>query len=382
MDWNGKALEDITINEFSYGGMFLRMPWKDDIPGEAVNAARQRNQMAEGQRAMWMDVGMEINNRDDWGHIAIFDHPQNTGFPTSWRVDNQLGIGPTRAIAGDWHIKKGFTEIIKHQLVAYTGELNDLEMRKLWDEYIGSASMYSAASLWSIAQQEGLLAKFLTPQEAVEAMTVKEGFNVNVFASEPMITQPMAFCWDDKGRLWVAENRDYENRGAGFLYVVNSRILILEDTDRDGIADKMKVFLEGIPFPAAIAVGFDGLYLGAPPNLLFVPDKNQDDQADMEDIEVLLTGWGIRDRHETLNSLHWGPDGWLYGLEGFATPSKIRRPQGKGTLYGHKDTFPNVLEGAGVDINGGVWRFHPVKKRFEVVAHGFSNPWGIDYDAK
>ena len=308
LEWNGKALEDISINEFSYGGMFLRMPWRDDINGEAVNAARQRNQMAEGQRAMWMDVGMEIDGRDDWGHIAIFDHPQNTGFPTAWRVDNQLGIGPTRAIAGDWHIKKGFTEIIKHQLVAYTGELNDIKMRKLWDEYIGNASMYSAASLWSIAQQEGMQAKFLTPPEAVAAMTVKDGYEVSVFASEPMITQPMAFCWDDKGRLWVAENRDYENRGAGFSNDGNSRILILEDTDRDGVADKRKVFLEGIPFPAsAIAVGFDGLYLGAPPNLLFVPDKNQDDQADMEDIEVLLTGWGIRDRHETIEQPALGP---------------------------------------------------------------------------
>jgi putative membrane-bound dehydrogenase-like protein len=122
--------------------------------------------------------------------------------------------------------------------------------------------------------------------------------------------------------------------------------------------------------------------LGAPPNLLFVPDKNKDDKAEMEDIEVLLTGWGIRDRHETLNSLHWGPDGWLYGLEGFATPSKIRRPPGKGKIYGHKEPFPDVLEGDGVEINGGVWRFHPVKKKFEVVAHGFSNPWGIDHDSK
>ncbi len=382
IEWNGKAFTDITINEHSYGGMFLLMPWREDIVGEVVNAARQRNQMAEGQQAMWVDVGMELKGRDDWGHIAIFDHPQNAGFPTPWRVDNQLGIGPARAMAGDWQIKKGFTEIIKHQIVAYTGELDDIGMRKLWDEYIGSSSMYSVVSLWKIAQEEGKLAKFLSPQEAVEAMTVKEGYNVNVWASEPMITQPMAFCWDDKGRLWVAENRDYENRGTGFSNDGHSRILILEDIDKDGIADSKKVFLEGIPFPAAIAVGFDGLYLGAPPNLLFVPDLNHDDQADMENIEVLLTGWGIRDRHETLNSLLWGPDGWLYGLEGFATPSKIHPPKGKGKLYVHKEPFPNVLDGEGVDINGGVWRFHPQKKRFEVVAHGFSNPWGIDYDAK
>ena len=381
LEWRGKALKDVTINQFSYGGMFLRMPWQEGIEGEVVNAARQRNEKAEGQRAMWVDVGMEIEGREDWGHIAIFDHPQNEGFPTAWRVDGQLGVGPCRAISGDWEIPSGQTEIIKHQLVAYTGALDDVAMRALWDDYIGSNSIYSAASLWSIAQQEGMEAEFLTPEAAVEAMTISDGYQVNAWASEPMITQPMAFCWDDKGRMWVAENRDYESRGDGFSNDGTSRILILEDTDRDGRADSRKVFLEGVPFPSAIAVGFDGLYLGAPPNLLFIPDKNQDDLADEEDIEVLLTGWGIRDRHETINSFHWGPDGWLYGLEGFATPSKIHKPEGNGRLYRHKDPFPNVLEGEGVDINGGVWRFHPIKKEFEVVAHGFSNPWGIDYDA-
>ncbi|GJM28270.1 MAG: hypothetical protein DHS20C17_09050 [Cyclobacteriaceae bacterium] len=382
LEWNGTALENITVNQFDYGGLFLRMPWKKEIAAEVVNAARQRDERADRQRAMWVDVGMEVEGRDDWGHIAIFDHPQNAEFPTPWRIDGQYGVGPSRAIAGDWQIEQGHTQIIKHQFVAYTGTLDDVEMSNLWNEYIGSESLYSTAILWRIAQQEGKDAKFLNPAEAVEAMTVKQGFQVNAWASEPMITQPMAFCWDDRGRLWVAENRDYENRQSGFSNDGTSRILIIEDADQDGVADSRKVFLEGIPFPAAIAVGFDGLYLGAPPNLLFVPDKNQDDLADKDDIEVLLTGWGIRDRHETINSLHWGPDGWLYGLEGFATPSRIRKPEGQGRLYRHRDEFPDVLDGAGVDINGGVWRFHPLKKEFEVVAHGFSNPWGIDYDSK
>jgi putative membrane-bound dehydrogenase-like protein len=291
-----------------------------------------------------------------------------------------MGVGPARSRKGDWSIAKGDAEIIKHELVVYTGELNDVELTKTWGEFSGQNSTYA---LWAVAQREGREARFLTPAEAVKAMTLIDGYKVNVWASEPMMTQPMAFCWDDRGRLWVAENKDYESRGHGFSNAGDSRILILEDTDRDGVADKSKVFMEGLAFPAAIAVGFDGVFVGAPPNLLFIPDKNRDDVADEKDIKVLLTGWGIQDRHETLNSLHWGPDGWLYGLEGFATPSRVRKPQGKGRLYKHKDPFPeNILEGDGVDINGGVWRYHPVKERFEVVAHGFSNPWGIDYDAK
>jgi putative membrane-bound dehydrogenase-like protein len=383
LEWGGEALIDITINEFNYGGMFLRMPWNKEIEGEVVNAARQRNEKAEGQRAMWVDVGMEIEGLENWGHIAIFDHPENDGFPQPWRVDGQLGIGPVRARLGDWHIKKGETATFLHQVVAYSGEHNDVEINALWADYVEDDGMYNKAVLWGIAQKEGREAKLLSPQEAVDEMTIKEGYVVNAFASEPMITQPMAFCWDDKGRMWIAENRDYESRGDGFSNSGDSRILILEDTDRDGVADKRTVFLEGIPFPSAIAVGFDGLYLGAPPNLLFVPDTNGDDKGDKEDIKVLLTGWGIRDRHETINSLHWGPDGWLYGLEGFATPSKIRKPKGKGRIYGHNEAFPeDLLEADGVDINGGVWRYHPTKDRFEAVAHGFSNPWGIDYDAK
>lgn len=383
LDWQGKALEDITINEFDYGGLFLRMPWKKGIEGQAVNAARQRNEKSEGQRAMWVDVGMEMEGRENQGHIAIFDHPQNNGFPQTWRVDGQLGIGPVRARMGDWHIKKGMTEQIQHLILAYTGEMGDLEMKSVFDEYSGEGAMYSTASLWAIAQAEGRAAKFLNSEEAVASMTMREGFQANAWAAEPMVTQPMAFCWDDRGRMWVAENRDYESRGSGFSNSGDSRIVILEDTDHDGVADSRKVFLEGIPFPSAIAVGFDGLYLGAPPNLLFVPDANHDDVAEEADIKVLLTGWGIRDRHETINSFHWGPDGWLYGLEGFATPSKIRKPVGKGRIYRHREAFPeDLLEADGVDIDGGVWRYHPTKDRFEVVSHGFSNPWGIDHDAK
>ena len=382
LEWKGEAKTDVTIGEYDYGGLFLRMPWREGIKGEVINAARQRNEKAEGQRAMWVDVGMQVEGRDDLAHIAIFDHMDNVRFPQPWRVDGQLGIGPAIARLGDWKIAKGKTETLQYRLVVYSGVLNDVEMIKSWETYVGD-STYATASLWDLARDEGRTAKFLTPEEAVDNMTLPDGYKANVWAAEPMMTQPMAFCWDDRGRLWIAENKDYESRGEGFSNSGKSRILILEDTDGDGKADSRKVFLEGVAFPAAIAVGFDGLFLGAPPNLMFVPDRNKDDKADMEDIEIRLTGWGIRDRHETLNSLHWGPDGWLYGCQGFATPSKIKLAKGKGRIYKHNDPFPkDILEGEGVDINGGVWRYHPVKDQFEVVAHGFSNPWGIDYDAK
>ncbi len=383
LDWRGEARTDVTIGKYDYGGLFLRMPWREGMPAEIVNAARQRNARAEGQRAMWIDVGMRVDGRDDLAHVAIFDHPDNGGYPQAWRVDGQFGVGSARSRTSDWTIKKGDTEVIRHRLVAYTGVLDDVKLTADWSTYTGNRSTYATQALWSIAQREGREERFLSPEQAASAMTSIEGYSVKAWAGEPMVQQPMAFCWDDRGRLWIAENLDYETRGRGFSKAGNSRITILEDTNKDGIADSRKVFMEGIVFPSALAVGFDGVFVGAPPNLLFIPDRNGDDKADVADIEVRLTGWGIRDRHEVMNSLHWGPDGWLYGLQGFATPSKVRKPLGMGRLYKAGEAFPDdILQGEGVEINGGVWRYHPTKDRFEVVAHGFSNPWGIDYDAK
>lgn len=381
LEWQGEARTDVTIGKYDYGGLFLRMPWREGMQGSIANAARETGARAEGRRAMWLDVGLQVDGREDMVHVAIFDHPDNDGFPQPWRVDSQFGVGPVRARLGDWNIGKGETAKVRHRLVAYAGGLDDTALTGDWQRFSGQGGTWA---LWRVAQQEGRQAEFLTPEKAVASMTLTDGYRVNAFANEPMITQPMAFCWDDRGRMWIAENRDYEDRGKGFSNFGDSRILILEDTDRDGVADSRKVFLEGIPFPAGIAVGMDGLWLGAPPNLLFVPDRDGDDRADMEDIEVRLTGWGIRDRHETLNSFHWGPDGWLYGCQGFATPSRVGKPAGKGRIFRQGDAFPEdiALDGEGVDINGGVWRYHPTKDRFEVVAHGFSNPWGIDYDAK
>jgi putative membrane-bound dehydrogenase-like protein len=377
LEWKGEGLVDLTVARFDYGGLFVRMPWRAGMEGGVVNSNRQRNARATGQRALWVDVGLKLEGRTDEAHIAVFDHPRNAGYPLPWRVDGQMGVGPSRAIAGDWSIAQGKTETVRHQLVVYTGELNDLALTDAWKAYTGQNN---DTVLWGLAKAEGLKATFLTGEQAVAKMTVADGFEVKLAAAEPAITQPMAFCWDDRGRLWVAENRDYETRRTGFANHGDSRILILEDTDGDGRFDSRKVFLEGIPFPAAIAVGFDGLWLGAPPNLLFIPDRNHDDRADAE-IEIRLTGWGIQDRHETLNSLHWGPDGWLYGCQGYATRSTVGKPADGGRLFKKGEAFPEqIAVKDGQYLDGGVWRYHPTKDRFEVVAHGFSNPWGVDFD--
>jgi putative membrane-bound dehydrogenase-like protein len=207
-------------------------------------------------------------------------------------------------------------------------------------------------------------APFLTPAEAVAKMNVPEGFEVSIYAAEPDIGEPIAFTFDGRGRLWVVENFNYVNRGTHKLEQM-SRIQIFDDTNSDGVFDSKKLFTDKIGFSSGIAVGFGGVYLGAPPHLLFIPDADGDDVPDGKP-EVLLDGWGIQDRHETLNSFIWGPDGWLYGCQGVFTRSLVGRP--------------GAAERERKYIDGGIWRFHPVKKAFEVFAEGLSNPWGFDFN--
>ena len=208
-------------------------------------------------------------------------------------------------------------------------------------------------------------APFLNPAEAVSKMGVPEGFKVSVFAAEPDIAEPIAFCFDDRGRLWVAENFNYQTRGKHKQNQQISRIQILEDTDGDGVFDKKKTFTDKLTFTSGLACGFGGVFVGSPPNLSFIPDRDGDDKPDGPP-EVLLDGWGFHDRHETLNSFIWGPDGWLYGCHGVFTRSNVGRP-------GSSEEDRQF-------IDGGIWRYHPVQRRFEVHARGLSNPWGFDFD--
>jgi len=135
LDWSGQAQADVKMEKFYVGGLFLRMPWHKGIDGEVINAEGKRNSEAEGQRAIWNDIGIQINGREDKAHIAILDHPDNAGSPVAWRVDNELGIGPSRQIPGDWSIVKGNTEVFRYRLIIYTGEFDKGNIDRLWKEY-------------------------------------------------------------------------------------------------------------------------------------------------------------------------------------------------------------------------------------------------------
>jgi putative membrane-bound dehydrogenase-like protein len=206
--------------------------------------------------------------------------------------------------------------------------------------------------------------KPIPPKEAARAMTVPEGFKATLFAGEPDVVQPIAMSFDDRGRLWVVECLSYPHwrkDGKG-----NDRVVILEDTDNDGTFDRRTVFLDNGSNLSGITLGFGGVWLCSLPNLIFIPvDDSGSKPAGPP--QVVLDGWNMLDtKHNIFNSLNWGPDGWLYGCNGIQAKSWVGAP---GTPKEKR-----------VYLDCGVWRYHPTRKVFEAVAHGTTNPFGLDWD--
>ncbi|MDA0660767.1 MAG: c-type cytochrome [Planctomycetota bacterium] len=197
--------------------------------------------------------------------------------------------------------------------------------------------------------------------EASSRLQLPSGFAATLFAGEPDLVQPIAFTFDDRGRVWVVENHSYP----GWQGDRHDRVLILEDTDGDGRFDHNKVFLDNGSNLSGIEWGFGGIWLCSTPHLVFVPDADGNDVPDGEPV-VKLDGWDPTARHNVTNSLAWGPDGWLYGCNGILSKSRVGPP--------------GIADSERIEMNCGVWRYHPTRGKFEVVAHGTTNPWGLDFD--
>lgn len=220
---------------------------------------------------------------------------------------------------------------------------------------------------WSVAavaqdRKQPVVDAPLPPIEAARTMVVPEGFQVTLFAGEPDVQQPIGFCIDDRGRLWVAEAYNYPRHGNK----PGDRIVIFADTDGDGRFDKRTVFYDRLNYVTGIEVGFGGAWVMSPPNMYFIPDRDGDDRPDSEP-EVLLDGFGNHaNAHNLANGFAWGPDGWLYGTHGRTNWSLLGKP---GTPREQRITF-----------DGGVYRYHPVRHVWEPYADGTTNPWGIDWN--
>jgi putative heme-binding domain-containing protein len=199
----------------------------------------------------------------------------------------------------------------------------------------------------------------LSPREAMAKMKLPPGFKVQLAAAEPDVVNPTAMTFDERGRIWICESIEYPRRSAG---PGKDRVKILEDKDHDGSFETVKIFAEGLNIPCGVLLGNGGVYVTNSPDVLFLKDTDGDDKADTR--EVLFTGFGRDDTHELPNSLTWGPDGWLYGMNGVFNPARVTSPS----------------DGKTYEFTCAIWRYHPVTKKFELFAEGTSNPWGLDFN--
>jgi putative heme-binding domain-containing protein len=256
---------------------------------------------------------------------------------------------------------------------------------------LGSFLAIAALALMLVAsvvgQQPNSKPAPLSPADAAKTFTVMEGLRFEQVLSEPVVRQPVHLSFDERGRLWVVQYLQYPHpAGLKMLsrdgvwravydkvsppppnhFAGADKITIHEDTDGDGTFDKHTIFIEGLNIVTAVAHGRDGVWVLNPPYLLFYPDRDHDDKPDGPP-EVHLTGFGIEDTHSCVNSLTWGPDGWLYAAQGSTVSGNVKR-------YGSDD---KPIQSMGQLI----WRYHPEKRKYEVFAEGGGNAFGVEIDA-
>jgi putative membrane-bound dehydrogenase-like protein len=230
--------------------------------------------------------------------------------------------------------------------------------------------------------------KLLTPTESWQSMEVPSDLQLDLVLHEPLVAQPVFMNFDERGRLWVVQYLQYP-QPAGVKVLSHDKfwravydqvppapphhvrgkdkITIHEDTNGDGTFDKHSTFLDGLNMCTAVCTGRGGAWVLHPPYLLFYPDRDQNDAPD-GDPEVHLAGFGLEDTHSVVNSLCWGPDGWLYAAQGSTVTGDVKRP-------GLDKTAMHSLGQL-------IWRYHPQQKRYENFAEGGGNAFCCEIDSQ
>ena len=201
------------------------------------------------------------------------------------------------------------------------------------------------------------------PDPAIEAASfqVADGFEINLWAADPLLAKPTQIAFDSQGRLWVSTSKTYPQLNVN--QEPNDQIIILEDLDRDGAADRSTVYYDDLLIPGGVLPdGNGGAYVAHADELIHLKDDDGDLKADRK--QILLSGFGTEDTHHTLHRLRWGPDGLLYMLQGYYIGTHVE------TLHG-----PRRLNG------GGLWYYNTRTRRLEIYSRGLVNPWGMVFDA-
>lgn len=197
----------------------------------------------------------------------------------------------------------------------------------------------------------------LPAEESRKHVQVPAGFQAELFAADPDIFKPLTMAWDERGRLWISETKDYPNEqrptGTG-----RDRITICEDTDGDGAADSFKVFADKLSIPTSIAFAGGGILVTQVPHLLFLKDTDGDDRADVR--EIVFTGFSTRDTHAGPSNLRWGHDNWIWGVIGY-------------------DGFEGTIGGQETTLRTGIFRFLPDGSKAEFLRSTTNNTWGLGF---
>ena len=201
--------------------------------------------------------------------------------------------------------------------------------------------------------------KPLTAAQSMEHIIVPGGFELQLFASDPDIKKPIAMSWDERGRLWIIETVDYPNNLHPPGTPGNDRIVICEDTNHDGKADKFTVFADGLNVPTSLTFSNGGVIVQQMPNTLFLKDTDGDGKADLR--EVLITGWGRRDTHAGPSNLAYGPDNWIWGVVGYSG-------------------FDGTVAGKYYKFSQGFYRFKPDGSAIEFPRNTNNNTWGLGFN--
>ena len=173
----------------------------------------------------------------------------------------------------------------------------------------------------------------VSPEDSLKKIHVPTGYRVDLVAAEPLLLDPVAFDWDERGRLWVVEMADYP-LGMDGKGQPGGRVRILEDTTGDGRYDKSTLFADGLNFPTGILTWRDGCLITAAPDILFLRDRNRDGKADSQ--EKFFTGFNEGNQQLRVNGLRWGLDGWVYCANG--GPSCELRQGNRNRLRAHRKT--------------------------------------------
>ena len=201
------------------------------------------------------------------------------------------------------------------------------------------------------------------PDTRVEAQLggfkLPEGAEINLFAAEPLLTKPVHMNWDSKGRLWVVSSPLYPHIKPGQEEI--DQLIVLEDTDGDGAADKSTVFADDLHIPTAVLPGDGGVYVANSTEMLFLKDTDGDGKADLR--RVVLSGFGTEDTHHLIHTFRWGPEGMIWMNQSIYIHTHLETPYGIRRLLG-----------------GGMWHFRPETQRAEVFMKGLINPWGHVFD--